>query len=62
MSRSPVLIANDAAADSGVLRSARLGEQPHRDGTDIVVDGGAIGGRRFSEVMAVRQATRSLFD
>jgi NAD(P)-dependent dehydrogenase (short-subunit alcohol dehydrogenase family) len=32
------------------------------NGTDIVVDGGAIGGRRFSEVMAGRQATRTLFD
>ena len=32
------------------------------NGIDIVVDGGAIGGRRFSEVMAGRQATRSLFE
>jgi len=32
------------------------------NGTDIVVDGGAIGGRRFSDVMAGRQATRALFD
>ena len=32
------------------------------NGTDIVVDGGAIGGRRFSEVMAGRQAMRTLFE
>lgn len=30
------------------------------NGADIVVDGGAIGGRRFSEVMAGRKATRAL--
>jgi len=32
------------------------------NGADILVDGGAIGGRRFSEVAAGRQAMRSLFD
>ena len=32
------------------------------NGTDLLVDGGAIGGRRFSEVAAGRQAMRSLFD
>lgn len=32
------------------------------NGTDIVVDGGAIGGRRLSEVMAGRQAMRTMFD
>lgn len=32
------------------------------NGTDMVVDGGAIGGRRFSEVMAGRQAMRALFE
>ncbi len=30
------------------------------NGTDVVVDGGAIGGRRFSEVMAGRLAMRDL--
>ena len=32
------------------------------NGIDIVVDGGVIGGRRFSEVMAGREARRSLFE
>ncbi len=32
------------------------------NGVDIVVDGGAIGGRRFSEVMAGREARRSMFE
>jgi NAD(P)-dependent dehydrogenase (short-subunit alcohol dehydrogenase family) len=32
------------------------------NGTDIVVDGGAIGGRRFSDVVAGRQATRAVLE
>jgi NAD(P)-dependent dehydrogenase (short-subunit alcohol dehydrogenase family) len=32
------------------------------NGADLVVDGGAIGGRRFSEVMAGRQVMRAMFD
>lgn len=32
------------------------------NGTDILVDGGVIGGRRFSEVAAGRLAWKSLFD
>jgi NAD(P)-dependent dehydrogenase (short-subunit alcohol dehydrogenase family) len=32
------------------------------NGADLVVDGGAIGGRRFSEVAAGRQAMRSLME
>ena len=32
------------------------------NGEDIVIDGGLIWGRRFSEVAASRQALRALFD
>jgi len=39
-----------------------MAHMKHVAATDIVVDGGAIGGRRFSEVMAGRQATRTLLD
>lgn len=60
LSRCAALELGDDIANAAVFLASD--ESSFVDGTDLVVDGGAIGGRRFSEVMAGRQATRALFD
>jgi len=42
-------------------RSTRAGRPSFVNGADILVDGGLIGGRRYSEVAQQSQAMRALF-